>query len=323
VRRYLTVTVASLVCSVSFAEYPELAALKRSSREALRRYGQQMATDDPKFEGIVKFGETLNAIEDANKVDLAKLTYQGKDYWRAVLEATPSDSSVLLAHAHLHAARGEIGHADTYFLLASMALDERRREELGTYTRLRDALNARAQQDIDKGIRLHELRRYKRAIAVYDRVLAEHPHCGIAFYEKGFAYLMLSKSRPAMKEEAEAMYAECRRRAPFLWKAYQGGGATVVAKLKMCLEKVEPFVSGKQRTKETFAAFAEGCEALELYPIAAHARWKLAMIDSDNVRTHVGTFLDLIEKCGCADAEFFRRQFRLTQNDAVDAQGTQ
>jgi len=89
---------------------------------------------------------------------------------------------------------------------------------------------------------------------------------------------------------------------------------SVVEKLKICLEKVEPFVGGKERTKEDFVAFAKGCEAMSLYPFAAHARWKLAMMDSDRMREHLKKFLDLIEKCGCEDSAFFRRQFQLDES---------
>ncbi len=108
------------------------------------------------------------------------------------------------------------------------------------------------------------------------------------------------------------MYAECRRLAPFHWKAYQGGDPNVIRKLTVYLEKVHPFLSGKQRNKEGLIGFAEGCEAMELYPLAAHARWKLALIDSDHLQSHVKAFLDLIERCGGQDADWFRRQFRFS-----------
>jgi tetratricopeptide (TPR) repeat protein len=291
-----------------------LAALKESSRKALAGYAGKFAGDEAKFEGLVKFGEALKAVQDPAKADVAKLTYKSKVYWRAVLELTPQDSSVLLAHAHLHAARGERDYADAYFLLASVTMDKSRREELDTYTRLRDALNARAGKEIERGLKLHDMGFYTKAIEVYDAALVEYPCCSQACYEKGYSYLMMRKNDPAMKQKAEEMYAECRRLDPFRWKVYQGGGPAVVKKLEVCLEKVQPFVSGTRRSKVDFAAFAEGCEAMELYPFAAHARWKLAMMDPDRMREHVKAFLDLIEKCGCEDPAFFRRQFQLDEN---------
>lgn len=296
--------------------------MKDSSRKVLAAYAGKFAGDEAKFEGLVAFGKALKAVEDPGKADVAKLTYKSKAYWRAVLEMTPQDSSVLLAHAHLHAARGEREYADAYFLLASVTMDKSRREELQTYTRLRDALNARAGKEIERGVKLHDMGHYTKAIEIYDAVIAEYPCCSQAYYEKGYSCLMMRKDDPAMKRKADEMYAECRRLDPFLWKAYQGGGPAVVKKLQVGLEKVQPFVSGKQRTKGDFVAFAEGCEAMELYPFAAHARWKLAMMDPDHMREHVKAFLDLIEKCGCEDPAFFRRQFQLDESTPAKPAGT-
>ncbi len=316
-RMYLVLCVVCIAGPVGWAEYPELTALKDSSREVLTGYAAKFAGDEGKFEGLVGFGKALKAAEDPIKADTAKLTYKSKDYWRAVLEMTPQDSSVLLAQAHLHAARGERDYADVYFLLASVTMDKSRREELATYARLRDALNARVGKEIERGVKLHDMGHYTKAIEIYDAVLAEYPCCSQAYYEKGYSYLMTRKDDPAMKRKADEMYAECRRLDPFWWKAYQGGGTAVVKKLQICLEKVQPFVSGKQRSKADFVVFAEGCEAMELYPFAAHARWKLAMMDPDNMREHVKAFLDLLDKCGCEDPAFFRRQFQLEEPAAA------
>ena len=312
-KKYAVPCIVCIVCSMGRAEYPELTALKESSRKVLTAYAERFAGDDAKFEGLVALGKALKAVEDPAKADVAKLTYQSKAYWRAVLEMTPQDSSVLLAQAHLHAARGERDCADAYFLLASVTMDKSRSEELAAYSRLRDALNARVSREIERGVKLHDMGHYTKAIEIYDGILAEYPCCSQAYYEKGYSYLMMRASGPAMKQKADEMYAECRRLDPFWWKAYQGGGPAVVKKLQVCMEKVQPFVSGKQRSKADFVAFADGCEAMELYPFAAHARWKLAMMDPDHMRDHVKVFLDLLEKCGCEDPAFFRRQFRLDE----------
>ena len=85
----LAILFACLVCSISFAGYKELEDLKQSSCQAVRRYAQRLGAEDPKSEGVVKFGEALNEIENPAKMDVAKLTLQSKPYWRAVLEMTP------------------------------------------------------------------------------------------------------------------------------------------------------------------------------------------------------------------------------------------
>jgi tetratricopeptide (TPR) repeat protein len=302
---------SGLACSACLGAYPALEALQQSSRDALKRYAQEFASEDPKFEGIVKFGQALAKVEDPAKADLAKLTCQSKDYWRAVIEATPENSSILFAHAHLHAARGETGWADIYFLLGSLTDAKDHREELDTYKRLRDQLDMRVDKELQQGIALHDHGEYNKAITVYNRIISEHPNSAQAYYEKGLSYMMMSKQAGSMKQRALQMYGECRQRDPFEWKAYQGGDPNVIAKLQVCLEKVTPFLTGKERSTTGFSAFVEGGEAMQLYPFAAHGRWKLALIDPDNFQEHLRKFLDLVEKSGCSDAGFLRSQFKL------------
>jgi len=302
-----------LFCSVSFAEYKELEALKQSSHQALMGHAHRLSAVDPKFEGVVKFGQELQAVKDETKVDVAKLTYQRKYYWRAVLEMTPKDSSVLFAHAHFRAARGETAYADVYFLLGSLTVGKSHRAELDKYKHLRNELNNRASREIDIGIKFHDSGEYTKALELYDSVIAERPNSALAYYEKGLSYMMMGIDETNLKQKAMQMYAECRQRDPFFWKAYQGSDPNVIQKLQIYLKQVHPFVSGKQRTKEGFIAFAEGCEAMELYPFAAHARWKLALVDSDHLQEHIKKFLYLIEKCGCEDVDFFKKQFKFNE----------
>lgn len=309
--RLLAILMGGLVCSVGRGEYKELETLKQASREALKLYADRLAAVDPKFEGVVKFGQALKAIEDLATVDVAKLTYQSKHYWRAQMEMVPKDPAIVLAHAYLHAARGEVSYAQVYFLLAGLTLEKSRRGELQAYERLADRLDKRIAREIDKGIKFHDRGKYAEALAAYDKVLSEHPNCAWAYYEKGFAYMMMGRDDLNLTARRVDMFAQCRRCDPFYLQAYQGSDGKVLDQLMVLGTKVLPFSSGKQRTKEGLAAFAEGCEAMELYPLAAHARWLLTGVDSDHFREHIKSFLDLIEKCGCEDAAFFRSQFKL------------
>jgi tetratricopeptide (TPR) repeat protein len=305
---------ACLLGSVASAEYEELVVLKVSSGQMLGQYAGRLAAVDPKFQGVVRFGETLQTVNDPMGVDVAALTYRSKHYWRALLEMRPADPAILFAHAHLHAARGEVDYADVYFMLGSLVVDKRPRADLNKYERQRRRLMRRVEKDIKRGTRLHDRGRYTEALAAYDRVLEAHPHCAWAFYEKGYAYLMMGKDEADLAVKRTQMYAACRRCDPFYWQAYQGSDQKVLDKLTVLGTKVVPFVSGKQRTKEALVAFAEGCEAIELYPFAAHARWILTRADPEHMQQHLKAFVRLIEKCGCEDAEFFRNQFQFDED---------
>ena len=309
---------ACVLGSVAQVEYEELVVLRTSSAQMLGQYAGRLAAVDPKFEGVVQFGRALQAVHDPMAVDVGELTYRSKHYWRALLEMVGSDPAILFAHAHLHAARGETDYADVYFMLGSLIVDKRPRDELKQYERNRRKLMRRVEKDIRRGTRLHDRGKYAKALTVYDRVLTAFPDCAWAFYEKGFTYMMMDKDDPNLTAKRMHMYAECRRRDPFYWQAYQGSDPNVLNKLTVLTTKVMPFVTGKQRTTEALVAFAEGCETMELYPFAAHARWILTRADPDHLQGHLKAFIRLIEKSGCQDAEFFRNQFQFDANDLSD-----
>lgn len=288
-------------------EYEELAALKAFSRDAIQECANRLTNVDPKFEGVINFGKVLQKVSDKIDIDIDSLTTTNKDYWRAVLEMAPTDPSILFAHAYLHIIRGEISKADTYFLLGSLIMDDAFRKELSIYNKLRSKLNKRMTHDIQRGIEHHDRKKYDQAIKVYDRVIEQYPNCAWAYYEKGLSYLMKGKGNRPL---AERMFSECRQRDPFHWRAYQGSDQEVIQKL-MVFKKIHPFISGEKRNVETFKMFAEGCEEIELYPIAAHSRWILTVLDREHMKDHIKIFLDLLSKSGCKDAQFFRDQFKL------------
>jgi hypothetical protein len=175
-----TLILTVVLPSLSFAGYEELEALTRFSERAVRSYADRFATEEAKYEGIVALGRRLKSIEDVAKVDLPKLTYQNKGHWRAVLEVTPRDSSVLVAHAHLHVARGETAWAEAYFLVGSLLGGKNHRPEFDEYKRLRSALGQRTGKEINKGIGLHDRGKTRHSLCnnlptmpVHD--LAVHP----------------------------------------------------------------------------------------------------------------------------------------------------
>ena len=304
-----------LTPALAHAEYTELIALRNASYRAVQEYSERFCNVDPKFEGIVHFGETLKSAKDAIEVNVDQLTVTNKDYWRAVLEMVPTDPSILFAHAHLHVTRGETAYAETYFLLGSLTMQTEFGAELTKYQELKTQLDNTVARNMQIGIQHYDKGEYAKALATYDNVIAQYPNSAWAFYEKGLSYLVMEQDDPQFEKKKEEMHSECRRRDPFFWQAYQGSDQKIIQKLLVLGEKVHPFISGKQQGVESLEAFAEGCEEMELYPFAAHARWKLVQLDAEHMGNHLKKFLDLLPQCGCAEAEFFRQQFNLETDD--------
>jgi tetratricopeptide (TPR) repeat protein len=306
----------SLGCIVR-AEYKELTKLKKFSKDALKEYSERLSNVDPKFEGVVNFGKALKRIEDEPDVSIAELTVESRDYWRAVLEMVPTDPSILFAHGYLHTTRGETAYAEIYFMLGSMTMGDEFSGELEEYRNLKAELDKRVEREISKGARYHDKKKYSKALDCYDAVIAEYPNCAWAFYEKGFTYMMMGRDNTELEKQRQQMYSQCRRCDPFYLYSYQGSDQKILDKLMVLGTKVYPFISGEKRDIEAFKAFAEGCEEMELYSFAAHAHWKLIHFDTDNMKDHIRKFLDLLPKSGCKEADFFRSQFNLEEDNST------
>lgn len=309
---YFVLLISLLFPVLIYAEFEELVQLKKSGQIALKKYAERLSNVDPKFEGVINFGNALQSLNDPDNADVDQLTVVNKDYWRAVIEMIPTDPSIFFAHAYLYVARGETAYSDIYFLLGSLAMSDDFRGDLNEYSRVKAKLDSREANEISKGFPYHDNGEYAKALAAYDEVISQYPNSAWAFYEKGYSYSMMGYLDPDFAMKREKMFATCRQCNPFYYMGYSGSDSLALGSLMVLLEKVKPFVDGKKRDIEGLKSFAEGCEKMRLYSFAAHARWKLVLLDSkENTEDHLRAFLDLLSKCGCKEASFIRDQFKL------------
>ncbi len=315
-RKFVFFSVLCLFSTNVFAEYEELQSIEKLSRERLSEYVDKLK-DNKSLTGSVNLALALQGAFDSNSFsekDIPKITWENVNYWRAAMEKTPRDSSVLYANAYLDATFGEIAYSDICFLLGSINVDEAIKKELNSFKEIRDKLYIRLADEISEGIKLHDEGQYEKAIKIYDRAIAEYPGGALFYYERGLSYMIESKSKndPNLMVKALDSYKICREKDPFFWKAYQGNDPNIINKQKILLEKVIPFYSGEKRDTESYKAFAEGCEEMELYPFAAHARLKLSLIDPKNSKEHLEKFFNLIEESGCKEGNNLRVIFALS-----------
>ncbi len=316
----------------AFSEYPELTAIKQHSAKKLPSYADRLTAVDSKFEGVIGVGESLRKFTPTSNI--ADFTSRSKDYWRATMEMSSTDPSILLAKAYMYMMQGKISWGERYLFLASLSMDDRFKDELKTYSALQEKLTKRLVADMNKGIALHDQGEYDKALEVYDAVLKEYPECAWAWYEKGFVYLTMrtqepekdagdeepgkdaapektdDKAKPSEADKAAEMYARCRQCDPFYWKAYQGNDQTVISKL-LPVMKACSFLEGDASGIKGFQEFAQGCHDAGLYDFAAQAEWILALYDAGSSKNHLKAFLDDLDKLGLKEVDFFRKQFKL------------
>jgi tetratricopeptide (TPR) repeat protein len=272
--------------------YPALAELRAASRARVARHADTFLGVDQKFAGVVRFGEALKALPPEGEPDAEALTSGSPDYWRAVMEMAPEDPSIVFAAARLCVMKGLLARAEAWLLLGAIGMGKPFQAELAELKAGLRKVEAATGDDVQRGIALHDAGRYGDAKRVYDEVLAGHPQNAWALYEKSFAMLMADKDGSAAVREE--MYRDIRRLDPFYWQAYQGTDKDVIGRqLPVVLSDIQPFASGKARSRAGLLQFAQGCEKIGLHDFAALAFWKLVLTgdDADAMMAHF--FLNL------------------------------
>jgi tetratricopeptide (TPR) repeat protein len=316
-RKVVFLLVLFIISSNAFSQSEELESIKKLSRERVSQYVDKLI-DNKRLTGCVNLALALQDVFDSNdftETDIVKLTCENGSYWRAAMEKTPKDSSVLYANAYLCAAFGQIAYSDIYFLLGSINVDETTKKELDSFKEIRDKLYVKLSNEISDGIKLHDEGQYEKAIEIYDIAINKYPEMALPYYEKGLSCMVLGKGDPNSEwgKKAFELYKIVREKDPFFWRAYQGNDPNIINQQKILLEKVLPFYSGQKRDTDSYIGFAEGCEQLELYPFAAHAQLKLSLIDPPKFDEHIDNFFELIEKSGFGQADTLREMFNVSK----------
>lgn len=312
-RKVVFLLVLFILGNNAFSQSQELESLKKFSRQKIREYVDKLI-DDKSLIGAVNMALILQEIPDSNvfsKNDIYKVTIENGSYWRAAIEKTPKDSSLLYAHAYLYSYFGQVAYADIYFLLGSINVDETLKKELDSFKELRDKLYIKSSEEISEGIKLHDDGQYEKAMEIYDKAIANNPENALFYYEKGLSCIFRGDGDPNSEwtQKGFGLFKTCREKDPFFWRAYQEIDPNVVSQMEILQEKVLPFYTGQKRDTDGYIAFAEGCEQMKLYPFAAHAQLKLSLIDPKNYEEHINKFFELIGKSGFTEANILREMF--------------
>jgi tetratricopeptide (TPR) repeat protein len=144
--------------------------------------------DQPPDEATRNFGKVLGqSVKREGPVDVAALTEQNPDYWRAMFQSAPDDPLVHAARVALHVANGEIDQARRLADALALFGDD---DNWGSSYVLRDfrlsvqLFDEEITARIRKGIALNDQGQLAEALKVYDSVLKDHPKSAWALYER-------------------------------------------------------------------------------------------------------------------------------------------
>lgn len=140
---------------------------------------------DDKFAGVKGFGKMVAKTDFNRPVDVAGLTHNNPDFWRAVMEMDPSNQLIPATKIFALVSQGYIDYAHRYLEIISFFSDEK--SKAGGYL---EELNWRIDEfekqviaEVEKGIVEHDNGNYDKAIAIYTDILKLYPHSAWTQYE--------------------------------------------------------------------------------------------------------------------------------------------
>ncbi|HLP10391.1 MAG TPA: hypothetical protein VK177_00565 [Flavobacteriales bacterium] len=160
-----------------------------AAKEAIPVLAAFASKVDEQFAGVRAVGKILSKNDFSKNVDVVTLTEKNSDYWRAVLEMSPGNQLIPVSKMLMHIAKGEFSYAQSYLEMVSLISDEKTvPDRYMKEMKLRlQVFEKKFQDELGKGLLLHDTGKYADAIAVYEKLLKVYPYSPQAKYELYFS----------------------------------------------------------------------------------------------------------------------------------------
>ncbi len=178
--------------------------------EVIPILGTVAANVGQEFEGVRAIGRMLLSTDFRKEQNVRELTEQNSHYRRAMVEMAVGDQLIPAARIFMHTANAEFDIARRYLFairpfsgpntLARYFLDELAWRFSAFYGALED--------EITKGIDLHDKGSYKHAVSHYEKILSTYPKSAWANYELYYSRLLLKAA-----DDTQTQYDWAKARA--------------------------------------------------------------------------------------------------------------
>lgn len=143
---------------------------------------------DPQFEGVQNCGKMLDQKKYASTTT-RQLTDENMDYWRANMEMSGGNQLLPLTKLCIHLYNGELDKAKNMLFIIQYFSDK---ETLGYILeeKIEAMLSLYTQEltsEINKGIALHDAKKYDKAVTHYQALLKQAPNSAWLNYELFFS----------------------------------------------------------------------------------------------------------------------------------------
>lgn len=152
---------------------------------ALPVLGHYQVIVDAQFAGVKSMGQLIQSTDFKLEQDINLLTDSNSNYWRAVLEMTAGNQLIPVSKVIMHISQGQFDYAKLYMGFIGFFSDENTvadyylNEAMWRLEIYNEQLNA----EIEKGITLHDMKKYDEALSHYEGLLAVAPNSAWLQYE--------------------------------------------------------------------------------------------------------------------------------------------
>lgn len=256
-----------------------LVAARRSGGLAVRQVLPRLReVDAEKFPGTRAWSEEVvralegtdfeaGAVETWKPLDIDRLVSANPRFWQAYYEIRPGDPALVLVHAGLLQASGNLVRAAELIHLARQ--NPRVDADFRRFFDMLLGPNQRALRlayaEIQPAMKLYDAKKFDEAEQAIRALGRRWPQFGLAAYELGLTMMTRDRAQQGRNDEAGqlivdsdfkvrpeivALFAFARRHDPFLWRAYQGEGPQVALALQAMVETAAPAMDEIRNARE-------------------------------------------------------------------------
>ncbi len=268
----------------------------------------QMQAEE-KYPGVRSTGKMLAGIDWSKPIDVSRMIDRNPDFWRGILEMAQGNQLVSSAQVFLLVADGKMDRARRILRNTLPFADER-----GAASVLLNELSWRTKVffagvsgEIERGIALHDRKKWKEALRCYEALLKAYPCSARARYEQFYTRAMMEMEASGKPPAATAEWGECRRRireADPLYPAkfvLSTGEEAYRAFLQM---EAQELFSDPKKWKADLLKYAEIAARLGQHDEAAMLYWRaFSRLRAENSerRDFLNRLLFSLEKLGVTD----------------------
>lgn len=266
---------------------------------ALEMLSKLEKADKEKFPGILAFSADVRRLEKSidstkpkqewNLFETAPLLHLNPNFWRAMYEIAPSESSFKFMHIGLLMTSGDIDQAHNliHLLIHDAQMQQMDPERLKWFDSMTHQMLSDSFWHLSQGIKMHELKDFDAAIKIYEDVLSIWPQSSAAQYELGY-------SKRMSKRDPSKHFENCRRLDPLNFAAHQGTYGPDMALARQEVGQVihlwnESLKSKSSADDKVLLKFAQGCQNAAPIEIRFH---ELALVARQMVVSSKGRYDD-------------------------------